>query len=78
MLRLRIEILSRFDEIHEAMRRGDRKKQEDYYLQQIAQVKMKKWKEDRVVLLGGAAYCPSPISGVVSMLLAVYDYALIL
>lgn len=60
------------------MRRGDRKKQEDYYLQQIAQVKMEKWSQSRVVLLGDAAYCPSPVSGVGSMLLAVYEYALIL
>ncbi|KAF1922519.1 FAD/NAD(P)-binding domain-containing protein [Didymella exigua CBS 183.55] len=81
--------MSRFDEIDEAMRNGDRKAQEqwferefegvgwqsercmremkkaeDYYLQQIAQVKMEKWSKGSVVLLGDAAYCPSPISGV--------------
>lgn len=40
---------------------------EDFYLQQIAQVKMETWVKGRVVLLGDAAYCPSPISGVVSL-----------
>lgn len=43
------------------MRRAD-----DYYMQQIAQVKMDTWVKGRVVLVGDAAYCPSPISGVVS------------
>ncbi|KZM20630.1 oxidoreductase [Ascochyta rabiei] len=40
------------------------KKADDFYLQQIAQVKMDRWSEGRVALLGDAAYCPSPISGV--------------
>lgn len=42
------------------------KKADDFYLQQIGQVKMERWNEGRVALLGDAAYCPSPISGVVS------------
>ena len=42
------------------------KESEDFYMQQIAQVKMEKWNKGRVVLVGDAAYCPSPISGVVS------------
>jgi 2-polyprenyl-6-methoxyphenol hydroxylase-like FAD-dependent oxidoreductase len=42
------------------------KRAEDFYLQQIAQVQMEKWSQGNVVLLGDAAYCPSPISGVVS------------
>ena len=42
------------------------KKADDYYLQQVAQVKMEKWSHGSVALLGDAAYCPSPISGVVS------------
>jgi 2-polyprenyl-6-methoxyphenol hydroxylase-like FAD-dependent oxidoreductase len=83
--------LSRFDVINDAINRGDRKAQEDwferefegagweserciremkkaedYYLQQVAQVKMEKWSHGSVALLGDAAYCPSPISGVVS------------
>lgn len=41
------------------------KKAEDYYLQQVAQVKMERWSHGSVALLGDAAYCPSPISGVV-------------
>lgn len=35
----------------------------DFYMQEIAQVKMDKWSKGRVVLLGDAGYCPSPISG---------------
>lgn len=42
------------------------KKADDYYIQQIAQVKMDTWVKGHVALLGDAAYCPSPISGVVS------------
>lgn len=44
------------------------KKAEDFYMQQIAQVKMDTWHKGRVALVGDAAYCPSPISGVVSCL----------
>ncbi|KAJ4362932.1 hypothetical protein N0V83_010049 [Neocucurbitaria cava] len=40
------------------------KNADDYYVQQIAQVKMDTWVKGHVVLLGDAAYCPSPISGV--------------
>lgn len=38
----------------------------DFYMQQIAQVKMPAWSKGHVALVGDAAYCPSPISGVVS------------
>ena len=38
---------------------------DDFYMQEIAQVKMERWSKGRVVLVGDAAYCPSPISGVV-------------
>jgi 2-polyprenyl-6-methoxyphenol hydroxylase-like FAD-dependent oxidoreductase len=38
----------------------------DFYMQQIAQVKMPQWSKGNVALVGDAAYCPSPISGVVS------------
>lgn len=44
------------------------KKADDYYMQQIAQVKMDTWVKGHVALVGDAAYCPSPISGVVSYL----------
>ncbi|KAF3033759.1 hypothetical protein E8E12_004328 [Didymella heteroderae] len=40
------------------------KRAEDHYVQQVAQVKMERWSQGSVVLLGDAAYCPSPISGV--------------
>jgi 2-polyprenyl-6-methoxyphenol hydroxylase-like FAD-dependent oxidoreductase len=46
---------------------------EDFYLQQIAQVKMESWVKGRVALLGDAAYCPSPISGVVSTSERIYS-----
>jgi 2-polyprenyl-6-methoxyphenol hydroxylase-like FAD-dependent oxidoreductase len=39
---------------------------DEFYMQQIAQVKMPEWSKGRVALLGDAGYCPSPISGVVS------------
>jgi 2-polyprenyl-6-methoxyphenol hydroxylase-like FAD-dependent oxidoreductase len=36
---------------------------ENFYCQEIVQVKINKWHEGRVVLLGDAAHCPSPFSG---------------
>jgi 2-polyprenyl-6-methoxyphenol hydroxylase-like FAD-dependent oxidoreductase len=42
------------------------KKADDFYMQQIAQVRMDTWHKGCVALVGDAAYCPSPISGVVS------------
>lgn len=36
---------------------------DDFYYQKIAQVKMDRWSIGRTVLVGDAAYCPSPISG---------------
>jgi 2-polyprenyl-6-methoxyphenol hydroxylase-like FAD-dependent oxidoreductase len=42
------------------------KRADDFYMQQIAQVKMETWVERHVTLVGDAAYCPTPISGVVS------------
>lgn len=32
-------------------------------MQEIAQIKAKRWHKGRVVLVGDAAYCPSPMSG---------------
>ncbi|KAF1843268.1 FAD/NAD(P)-binding domain-containing protein [Cucurbitaria berberidis CBS 394.84] len=40
------------------------KEADDYYIQQIAQVRMDTWVKGHVALVGDAAYCPSPISGV--------------
>ncbi|KAJ3011560.1 hypothetical protein HKX48_006776 [Thoreauomyces humboldtii] len=35
----------------------------DFYLQEVAQIKLPTWSSGRVVLVGDAAYCPSPLSG---------------
>ncbi|KAJ7801018.1 hypothetical protein B0H14DRAFT_3885315 [Mycena olivaceomarginata] len=35
----------------------------DFYMQEIGQVKTNTWSKGRVVLLGDAAHCPSPITG---------------
>ncbi|CAM1508993.1 Fc.00g027320.m01.CDS01 [Cosmosporella sp. VM-42] len=35
----------------------------DFYYEIMAQIKMEKWSKGRVVLLGDAAYCASPMSG---------------
>jgi 2-polyprenyl-6-methoxyphenol hydroxylase-like FAD-dependent oxidoreductase len=36
---------------------------DDFYFDAITQVKMNSWSKGRVVLVGDAAYCPSPLSG---------------
>lgn len=36
---------------------------DDFHMQRIAQVKSTSWSSGRVVLVGDAGYCPSPISG---------------
>ncbi|KAK8070164.1 oxidoreductase [Apiospora phragmitis] len=36
---------------------------DDFYFDMVAQVKMDRWSKGRVVLLGDAGYCASPISG---------------
>ena len=36
---------------------------DDFYVYEVAQVKMKSWSKGRVVMIGDAASCPSPISG---------------
>lgn len=38
----------------------------DFYMQELAQVKMQDFAKGRVALLGDAGYCPSPMSGMVS------------
>jgi 2-polyprenyl-6-methoxyphenol hydroxylase-like FAD-dependent oxidoreductase len=48
------------------------KESKDFYMQQIAQVKMEKWSRGHVVLVGDAAYTPSPISGVVSYSILIF------
>ena len=34
-----------------------------FYMQEIAQVKARTWHKGRIILVGDAAYCPSPMSG---------------
>lgn len=51
-------------------------KADDWYMQEIAQVKMQHLSAGRVVLLGDAAYCPSPISGMGTSLAIVGAYIL--
>lgn len=38
-------------------------KTDDFYYDMVAQIKMDSWSKGRVVLLGDAGYCASPISG---------------
>ena len=49
---------------------------EDFYMQEIAQVKMDHWSQGRVALIGDAGYCPSPISGMGTSLAIVGAYVL--
>lgn len=48
----------------------------DFTMQEIAQVKMDTWSKGRVALLGDAAFCPSPISGMGTTLAIVGAYIL--
>ncbi|KAI9698828.1 MAG: hypothetical protein M1820_007335 [Bogoriella megaspora] len=36
---------------------------DDFYMQQVAQVKLPEWSVSRFCVVGDSAYCPSPISG---------------
>nr|POE89877.1 uncharacterized protein CFP56_20346 [Quercus suber] len=49
---------------------------DDFYYSMIAQVKMDKWSTGRIVLLGDAGYCASPISGMGTTLAMVGAYNL--
>lgn len=50
---------------------------DDFYMQEVAQVKMDSaWSRGRVALLGDAAYCPSPISGMGTTVAIVGAYIL--
>jgi 2-polyprenyl-6-methoxyphenol hydroxylase-like FAD-dependent oxidoreductase len=48
----------------------------DFYFGDIGQVKMPRWSSGRVVVLGDAAYCPSPFSGQGTSLALVGAYIL--
>ncbi len=50
---------------------------EDFYVQEVAQVKMAdSWSRGRMAVLGDAAYCPSPISGMGTTVAIVGAYIL--
>ncbi|KAK2627992.1 hypothetical protein QTJ16_002638 [Diplocarpon rosae] len=49
---------------------------DDFYMQEIAQIKMRRWSQGRVGLLGDAGYCPSPISGMGTSLALIGAYVL--
>ena len=48
----------------------------DFYCAQSAQIKLEKWSQGRVVLVGDAAYCPSPASGMGTVLAIIGSYVL--
>lgn len=48
----------------------------DFYFDAVAQVHMESWSSGRVVLLGDAGYCPSPLSGQGTSLALVGAYVL--
>ena len=49
---------------------------DDFYYDSIAQIKLNKWHEGRVVLVGDSCYCPSPASGQGSSLAIIGAYIL--
>ncbi|KAI0996116.1 hypothetical protein K3495_g12065 [Podosphaera aphanis] len=51
-------------------------KSNDFYLQEIAQVKLPSWSHHRVALIGDAGYCPSLISGLGTTVAIVGAYIL--
>lgn len=55
--------------------RGMRESQ-DFYLAQTAQIKLPAWSTGRVVLTGDAAYCPSPPTGMGTVLAILGSYVL--
>lgn len=49
---------------------------DNFYVQQVAQVKMPSLSKGRVVLLGDAGYCPSPVSGLGTTMAYIGAYVL--
>ena len=49
---------------------------DDFYLDAVAQVHMDRWAAGRVVLVGDAGYCPSPLTGMGTSLALVGAYVL--
>ena len=52
------------------------KNTDDFYFEAIGQVKMERWSQGRVTLVGDAGYCPSPIGGLGTTLALVGAYIL--
>lgn len=48
----------------------------DFYFDSVSQVKMNRWSRGRIVLLGDAAYCASPLSGMGTGMAVVGAYVL--
>jgi 2-polyprenyl-6-methoxyphenol hydroxylase-like FAD-dependent oxidoreductase len=48
----------------------------DFYLESMGQVQLDRWSRGRVVLLGDAGYCPSPLTGLGTSLALVGAYVL--
>jgi 2-polyprenyl-6-methoxyphenol hydroxylase-like FAD-dependent oxidoreductase len=48
----------------------------DFYFHSIQQVKMRAWSQNRVVCLGDAAYCPTPLTGMGTSLAIIGAYML--
>ena len=48
----------------------------DFYLESMGQVRLDRWSRGRVVLLGDAGYCPSPLTGLGTNLALVGAYVL--
>jgi 2-polyprenyl-6-methoxyphenol hydroxylase-like FAD-dependent oxidoreductase len=48
----------------------------DFYLESMGQVRLDRWSQGRVVLLGDAGYCPSPLTGLGTSLALVGAYVL--
>ena len=48
----------------------------DFYLESMGQVRLRRWSSGRVVLLGDAGYCPTPLTGLGTSLALVGAYVL--
>jgi 2-polyprenyl-6-methoxyphenol hydroxylase-like FAD-dependent oxidoreductase len=49
----------------------------DFYFDSVGQVRLEDWSRGRVVLLGDAGYCPSPLTGMGTSLSLVGAYVLV-
>lgn len=52
------------------------KNADDFYFEAVGQIKMNRWSEGRVTLIGDAAYCASPLSGMGTSLAFIGAYIL--